>query len=106
MMSQLPPQTRNCTAILHDLILRQAASSISVHGIASSRSLVFDKAEAKWSSTILVTRELLNSSIGILSGVESDDSGTSGSAVWFILDFGLLNLANGGEQLNQILIAC
>jgi hypothetical protein len=67
--------------------------------------LIFDEAQTKWSTTILVTRELLDRSLRIFSSVEANNASASRSTVRLVLYFGLLNFSNGGEELNKILIA-
>jgi hypothetical protein len=80
---------------LHDLILGQAGG-LGFHSISTTaRSLILDEAQTKRATTVLVTRELLDSGLRIF-----------GSAVWLILDFGLLNLSDGSEEFDQILVAC
>lgn len=93
--------------LLHDLILRQTGS-LSLHGIAAAAaagSLVFDEAQTERTTTVLVTGELLNGSVGILGRIESDHTSSTGTTVWLVLNLGLLNLANCGEQLDKIFVA-
>jgi hypothetical protein len=91
---------------LHDLILGQAGG-LGFHSISTTaRSLILDEAQTKRATTVLVTRELLDSGLRIFGSVEADNASASGSAVWLILDFGLLNLSDGSEEFDQILVAC
>lgn len=89
---------------LHDLVLSQAGS-LRLHGVSTARSLVFNKAQAERASAVLVAGEFLDSSVGIFSSVESNNTSSARSTIGLILDFGLFNLSNGGEKLNKILIA-
>ncbi len=91
---------------LHDLILRQACG-LGLHSIsATAWSLIFDEAQTKRATTVLVTRELFDSSLRVLSSVEANNASASGSAIGLVLDFGLLDLSDGGEELDQVLVAC
>ena len=90
--------------LLHDLILGQACG-FGLHGIHATRSLVLDEGQSKRATAILVPRELLDRSIGALSSVKSNDPGSSRAAVWLILNFGLLNLSDCGEELDKIFVA-
>ena len=90
--------------LLHDLILSQA-SCLGLHRITAARSLILDEGQAKRTTPVLVSRELLNGSIGVLGSIESNNTSSAGSAIWLVLDLGLLDLANGGEELNEIFVA-
>lgn len=106
----------------HDLILRQASGLFAFHGISSVRALVLDVSQPKRSSSVLVAGEfgycsvsLLSisflgqrrtyGSLSILSSVKLHDPSSTGATIWFILDFGAFDFANGGEKLNKILVA-
>ncbi|KAF7549799.1 hypothetical protein G7046_g8232 [Stylonectria norvegica] len=90
---------------LHDLILGQAAVRIRVHGFASSLVQVLDKTEVERAAAVLVTLKLGNRGLGSISSVESDHASASRATTGFVLDLGLFHLADGGEQLNQIVVA-
>jgi hypothetical protein len=89
---------------LHDLILSQTRS-LGFHRVATTRSLVFDKAQAQGTTTILISGEFLNGSVCILSRIESNNAGTTRSSIWFVLDFSLFDLADSSEQLDKVLVA-
>lgn len=101
-------QRRLSAFVLHDLILGQA-SYICVHShghsISASRSLVLDEAQTEWTTTILISRELGDGGVGVLSRVEANNTSSAGASIWLVLDLGLLDFANGGEQLYEIFIA-
>lgn len=78
---------------------------IGVHAVTTALGEVLDVAESKLATTILVSLELGDGSIGGLGSIESHDTGTSGAAAWLVLDFGLLDLSDGSEELDQVLIA-
>lgn len=77
---------------------------VGVHGVATAGLEVLNIAKPELAATVLVSLELGYGSIRCLSSVESNDTGTSGAAAWLVLDLGLLDLAYGPEQLDQILI--
>lgn len=91
---------------LHDLVLRQTTVDVGIHGISGAGRDVLDEAEAEGPSAILVVLELGDGRFGSVGRVESDNAGTAGSTTRLILDFGLLNLAYGREELDQIVVAC
>lgn len=89
----------------HDLILCEV-SDFCFHSITgTTRDLVFDKAQAERTASVLIAREFFNGGICILGRVKSNNTSTTGSAIRLILDLSLLDLANGGEQFNKILVA-
>lgn len=71
----------------------------------TARGLVLDEAQAERTSTILVTRELGDGCLGVFDGIEANNTSAAGATIGFVLDFSLLDLANGGEELNKILVA-
>lgn len=85
--------------LLHDLILGQACG-FSLHGIHAAGSLILDEGQPKWAATVLVTRELFDRCVSALGSVESDDSCSSRSTVGLVLNFSLLNLSDGSEELD------
>lgn len=93
-----------CRTTLHDLVLRQAGG-VGVHNVSASRSLVLDKAQAKRAATVLVTGELGDGSVCVVNSVEANNTSAARASVWLVLNLGLLNLADCGEELNKILIA-
>ena len=91
---------------LHDLILGQARS-LGLHSISTTAGcLILDEAQAKWAATILVTGEFFDGSLCVFCSVEANNTSAPGSAVRLVLNFGLLDLSDGGEELDQILVAC
>ena len=95
-------------AALHDLILSEAADWLGLqrHSIVvRSWGLVLNEAEAEWATTVLVTRELGDGSLGVLDTIEANDTGSAGTSVWLVLNLGLLDLSDGGEELDKILVA-
>lgn len=91
---------------LHDLVLRETTVDVGIHGISGAGRDVLDEAETERPSTILVVLELGDGRLGSVGRVESDNAGTAGSTTRLVLDFGLLNLAYGREELDQIVVAC
>lgn len=89
---------------LHDLVLSQAGG-IGVHDVGASGGLILDEAQAKRATAVLVSRELGNGSIRVVDRVEADNTSAARTSVGLILNLSLLNLADRGEELNEILIA-
>jgi hypothetical protein len=89
---------------LHDVALGHA-TMVGVHGITPAGLKVLDVAEPQLTTTILVSLELGNGSIGRLGSIESDHTGASRAAARFVLDLGLFNFADGPEQLDQVIVA-
>jgi hypothetical protein len=99
-------QRRFPVSPLHDLVLRQAGGvGVHGHGVSTSRGLVLDEAQAKRAATVLVSRELGDGSIRVVDGVEANNTSAARTSIGLILNLGLLNLADCGEELNEILIA-
>lgn len=78
---------------------------VRVHDIVTALVQVLDEAEVQGTTTILVALELGDGCLGRLGRVEADNTSAAGTATGLILDFGLLHLADGGEELNQIVVA-
>lgn len=78
---------------------------VGVHAVTTTLGEVLDVAESKLAATILVSLELGDGSISGFSSIEAHDTGTSGAAARFVLDLGLLDLSDGSEELDQVLIA-
>lgn len=93
-----------CRTSLHDLVLRQAGG-VGVHNVSASGGLVLDKAQAKRTATVLVSRELGDGSVCVVDSVEADNTSAARTSVWLVLNLGLLNLADCGKELDEILIA-
>ncbi len=79
--------------------------NIGIHGVTGAWRDVLDKAEAQGPSAIGVALELCDCGLSGLGGVESNNSGSAGSTTRLVLDFGLLDLPDGGKELNQIIVA-
>lgn len=77
---------------------------ISLHGIAAGLVQILDETEIERSAAVLISLELGDCSVRRVSRVKSDNSGAAGTADRLILDFSLLNLANGSKQLNQVFV--
>lgn len=90
----------------HDFILLDAHHAfIRTSRLATVANVeVFDEAKTERTTSVLITSEFCNGSLGIVTVVELNDSGTFRAAVWFVLDLRLLNLADGLEQLDQVII--
>jgi len=86
---------------LHDLVLSQVRG-LGFHSISATAawSLILDEAQTKRATTVLITRKLLDGGLCIFGRIEANNAGASRSAVWLILDFGLLNLSDSGEELD------
>jgi hypothetical protein len=81
--------------------------SLGLHCITTAaRSLILNEAQAKGTAAILVTRELLDGGLCILDGIETNNTGSTRSTIRLVLNFGLLDLSDGREEFNKILIAC
>ena len=46
-----------------------------------------------------------NGCLCCVCGIELDDASTAGAAIGLVLDLGTVDLANGGEQINQVIVA-
>lgn len=77
---------------------------VCVHAVTPTWCEIFDVAEPELAATILVSLELGDSSIGGLGSIEAHDTGASGASARFVLDLGLLNLSNGPEEFDQVLV--
>lgn len=78
---------------------------ICVHDIVSALANVLHEAQVERAAAVLIALKLCNGSLGSLGRIEANDTGTTGATAGLVLDLGLLNLANGGEQFNQIVVA-
>jgi hypothetical protein len=115
---------------LHDLILGQTTRGLlsfhmSFHLLRAGTAgvHVLDKGDTQRAATVLVTGELgcertlvcgyrsyrggkhTNASFSSVRRIELNNTSAAGAAMGFILDFGPLNLADGGEQIDKILVA-
>lgn len=79
---------------------------IGLHRVTSTRlRQILDEAQVEGTATILVTLKLGNGRLRCLGAVEADHTRASGSAAGLILNLGLLDFTNGGEEINQVVIA-
>lgn len=90
---------------LHDVVLRQA-TMVGLHGITTAGLDVPDVAEPQLTPAVLVALKLGNGSVGGVGGIKTDDTSASRAAARFVLDLRLLNISDGAEELDQVLIAC
>ncbi|KAJ2972028.1 hypothetical protein NUW58_g9269 [Xylaria curta] len=67
--------------------------------------LFLGKASAERSTSVLIALKLGNRRLGGLLAIKADNTGSSGTSTRLILNLGLVNFANGSEQLDKILIA-
>ena len=79
---------------------------IGVHVVVrKSRREVFDETQAKRATAVLVSLEFCDSRLRRFSGVKANNTRAARAAAGLVLDLGLLDFANCGEKLNQVLIA-
>jgi hypothetical protein len=90
-------------AFLHDLLL-QRTRGLDVHGSAGLVG-VLHVGEAEGTAAVHVLLELRDRSGGIILRTELDHTGAARATVGLVLDFGTLDLADSGEQLDQVLVA-
>jgi len=88
----------------HNLVLSQVGR-LGLHRVATTGGLVLDETQSKRTATILVTRELLDSSLCVLGSIETNDTSSSRPTVWLVLNLCLIDFSDGGEQLDEILVA-
>lgn len=80
---------------------------ISFHGFTATGLVVhiFDEAQVERASTVLISLKLGDGGLGSLSSVEFNHATTTRTAARLVLDLCLFNLADGGEELDEIVIA-
>lgn len=82
---------------------------IGLHSVPTTNGTtglgVSDVAEAQLTSAVLVALELGDSCVGRLSRVETDHTSATRAAARLILDFRLLNIPDGTEELDEVFIA-
>jgi hypothetical protein len=102
-MGEVAAAGTSALTCLHSLILR----CLSVHRISTTVTnvRVADEAQAKWAASVLVASELSDGCLSILSGIELHNTSATGASIWFILDFRLLDRANGCEEIDEIFVA-
>ena len=79
---------------------------VGIHAVSTARRDILDVAQAERTAAVLVTLELGNGGLGSVGAVEADDTAAARPAARLVLDLGLLDLANGGEEFNQVVVAC
>lgn len=85
---------------LHHLLLHRLL--LALHGTAIGVASVV---ETERTTAVGVALELLNGGSSILLATEEDDTGAARATIWLVLDLSLLDVADGDEELDQILIA-
>jgi hypothetical protein len=90
-------------AFLHDLLL-QRTRGLDVHGGAGLVGVLHVR-QAEGTAAVHVLLELGDSRSGVVLRAEFDHAGAARATVGLVLDLGTLDLADGGEQLDQILVA-
>lgn len=112
LVSGIPQHARGpLLDILHHLLLSHAHThahvAVTIHiaiPIAADVE-VFDETEPEGTSAILISGELGNGCLTVLSRVELHDACAAGAAVGFVLNFGTFNFANGLEEFDKIVVA-
>lgn len=75
------------------------------HVVGTALVEVLDKAEVQGTTTVLVSLELGDGRLSSLRTIEANHAGSSRPATGLVLNLSLLNLADGGEELDQVVIA-
>ena len=78
---------------------------VGIHAVTAAGRDILDVAQAEGTTAVLVTLELGNRGLGSVGAVEADYTATAGPTARLVLDLGLLDLADGGEELNQVVVA-
>lgn len=78
---------------------------IGVHAVSGARCDILDVTQAERAAAVLIALELGNGGLGRVGTVEADHTAAARPAAWLVLDLSLLNLTNGGEELNKIVVA-
>ncbi len=90
---------------LHDLVLGDARVGIRVHAVIAASGLkVPHEAQTQRTTAVLVTLELGDGSVRGVGTVEPNDTGAARASTRLVLDLGLLNLADGGEEIDEIFV--
>lgn len=85
---------------LHHLLLHGLL--LTLHGAAVGVASVV---EAERTTAVSVALELLDRGSSVLLTAEENDTGSTRAAVRLVLDLSLLDVADGDEELDQILVA-
>lgn len=89
---------------LHDLVLSQS-TMVGVHGVTTTLVQVLDVAQTQRPAAVLISLKLVDGGFGGVGIVEANNTAATRAATRLVLDFGLLDLADSREQLNEIVIA-
>lgn len=78
---------------------------IGIHHVTRyARRDILDEAETEGTTTVLVPLEFRDCRFRCVGAVESNNARAAGSAARLVLDLGLLNLADGREELNKVFV--
>lgn len=77
----------------------------ALHLIGTSGGVVLAVGEAERSTSVLIARELRNSRLCCIRIVKANDASSFGATIVFVLNLSLLNFSNGGEKLDEIVVA-
>jgi hypothetical protein len=78
---------------------------IGIHAVTGARRDILDVAQAERATAVLITLEFGDGGLGRVGTVEANHTTAARPTAWLVLDLGLLNLTNGGEEFNKIVIA-
>ncbi len=79
---------------------------VGIHAVTAARDDILDVVQAERATAVLVVLELGDRGLGGVGAVEADHAAAARPAARFVLNLGLLDLADGGEELDKILVAC
>lgn len=88
----------------HDLVLGESHGRVLLLHRSFALANVADVRQSKGATAVLVVGELGDGRIGGLLGIEADDTRAARATVGLVLNLGLLDLADGLEQLNQVVV--
>ena len=79
---------------------------ICVHEVtAAAGRNILDEAEAQGAATVLIALEFRNGGFGSIPAVKANDAGATRPSARLVLDLGLLNFADRGKQLHEVIVA-
>lgn len=87
--------------VLHHLLLHRW---LRLHHVATLVE-VLDVCETERTTAVLIASELLDSGLSVALRAELDYARASRAAIGLVLDLSPLNLADRGEELDQIIVA-
>lgn len=79
---------------------------IGIHAVTNTRRDVLDEAQAEGTAAVLVALELGDGGLGRVGAVEADNTASARAAARFILNLCLLDLTDGLEEFDEIVVAC